>query len=134
MKEDLDLLIEDKWMKQDEFATFISAIEKLPSTNKKNIALHKGNDFIDVYKTFFYNHYGWYIKELPQLSIEVTPATASTFAWWYLGVIHPDKTELNIGMFELHKYNLKTTIEKIVLDSLTINHKYFYGDPIVYHK
>ena len=109
MKEDLDLLIEDKWMKRDEFATFISAIVKLPCTNKKNIALHQGNDFIDVYKTFFDNQYRWYIKDLPPLSIEGTPATASNFAWWCLGVIDPDKTELNISMCELHKYNLRTT-------------------------
>ena len=69
MKEYLDLLIEDEWMKRDDFATFIVAIEKLPSTNKKNIALHQGNGFIDVYNTFFDNHYGWYIKDLPLLSI-----------------------------------------------------------------
>ena len=41
MKEDLELLIEEKWRKLDEFDTFISAIEKLPSPNKKNIALHQ---------------------------------------------------------------------------------------------
>ena len=58
MKEDLDLLIEYKWRKRDEFATFISATEKIPSPNEKNIALHQGNEFIDVYKTFFDKHYG----------------------------------------------------------------------------
>ena len=58
MKKDLYLLIEDKWRKRDEFATFISAIEKLPSPNEKNLALHQGNDFIDVYKTLFDKHYG----------------------------------------------------------------------------
>ena len=58
MKKDLYLLIEDKWRKRDEFATFISAIEKLPSPNEKNVVLHQGNDFIDVYKTFFDKHYG----------------------------------------------------------------------------
>ena len=58
MKEDLDLLIEEKWSKRDEFATFISAIEKLPSPNEKNLALHQGNDFVDVYTTFFDNQYG----------------------------------------------------------------------------
>ena len=33
MKENLDPLIEEKWSKQDEFATFISTIEKLPNPN-----------------------------------------------------------------------------------------------------
>ena len=73
MKEDLDLLIEEKWSKRDEFATFISAIEKLPSPNEKNLALHQGNDFVDVYTTFFDNQYGRYIKDLLPLSISVTP-------------------------------------------------------------
>ena len=58
MREDLYLLIEETWRKRDEFATFISAIEKLTSPNEKNIALHQGNDFIDVYKTLFDKHYG----------------------------------------------------------------------------
>ena len=39
MKEDLDILIEQKCRKQDKFATSISAIETLPSPNDKNIAL-----------------------------------------------------------------------------------------------
>ena len=64
MKEDLDLLIEGKWRTQDEFATFISDIEKLPSPNEKNLALHQGNEFIEVCKTLFDKHYGWWIKEL----------------------------------------------------------------------
>ena len=54
---DLALLIEDKWMKRDEFATFISAIEKIISPKEKNLALQQGNNFIDVYKTFFDKHY-----------------------------------------------------------------------------
>ena len=58
VKEDIEILIEEKWRKQDEFATFISAIEKLPSPNEKNLALNQGNNFIDVYKTFFGKHYG----------------------------------------------------------------------------
>ena len=62
MKEDLDLLIENKWKKQDRFATFILAIEKIPSTNEKNIALHQGNYFIDVYKALFDKNYGRCIK------------------------------------------------------------------------
>ena len=40
MKEDLDLLIEENWRKQDKFAAFISAIDKLSITNKKKLALH----------------------------------------------------------------------------------------------
>ena len=69
MKEDLDLLIEEKWSKRDEFATFISDIEKLTSPNKKNLALQQGNCFIDVYTTFFGEHYGRWIKKLLPLSI-----------------------------------------------------------------
>ena len=57
-KEDIDLLIEEKWRKRDEFANFISSVEKLPSPNERNIALDQGNDFIDVYKTFFVKHNG----------------------------------------------------------------------------
>ena len=57
MKEGIDVLIEEKWRKQDEFATFISDIEEITIPNKKNIALHQGNYFIDVYKTFFHKHY-----------------------------------------------------------------------------
>ena len=73
MKEDLYLLIEENCMKGDEFANFISAIEKLPSTNEKNIALHQGNEFIDLYKTLFDKHYGKCIKECLPLSIADTP-------------------------------------------------------------
>ena len=57
MKEDIDRLIEDKWKKRDEFATFISDIEKLPILNDKNPAIHQRNDFTDMYKTFFDKHY-----------------------------------------------------------------------------
>ena len=64
MKEYIDLLIEDKWRKRDEFDNFISGIEKLPSPNEKNLTLHQGNDFIDVYNTFFDENYGRWIKEL----------------------------------------------------------------------
>ena len=98
MKGDIDLLIEEKWRKWDEFANFISAIEKLPSPNEKNIALNQGNNFIDVYKTFSDNHYGWWIKELLPISIVGTSETASTFARCYLGVTDLEETELNIGM------------------------------------
>ena len=78
-------------MKQDGFATFISSIEKLLSTNEKNIALHQGNDFTGVYKTIFDKHYVLWIKELPPLSISVTPVTDSTFYRWYLGVTDTDE-------------------------------------------
>ena len=64
MKEDIDLLIEEKWRKRDEFAPFISVTEKLPSPNEKNIAIHQGNDFIEVYKKLFDKHYGLCFKEL----------------------------------------------------------------------
>ena len=57
MKEDIDRLIEDKWKKRDEFATFISDIEKLPILNDKNPAIHQRNDFTDMYKTFFDKYY-----------------------------------------------------------------------------
>ena len=56
-KEYLDLLIEEMWRKRDNFATFISAIEKLPSSNKKNLILHQGNDAIDMYTNNFGKHY-----------------------------------------------------------------------------
>ena len=103
MKEYLDLLIEEKWRKIDEFANFISDIGKLPSPNEKRIALYQGNEFIDVYKTFFDKYYGKFIKDLLPLWISGTSATASTSARWYLGVTDPDKTELNIVMCEVHK-------------------------------
>ena len=80
MKEDIDLLIEEKWRKRDDFDTFISDIWELPSPNEKNLALNQGNNFIDVYKTFFGKHYGKWIKNLLPLSIAGTPETASTFA------------------------------------------------------
>ena len=92
MKEDLDLRIKEKRKKQDEFATFISAIEKIPILNDKNLALHQGNKFIDVYKTFFDNKYERCIKEILTLSIAGTPSTAYNFAQWYLGVTDTDKT------------------------------------------
>ena len=38
-KEDLDLIIEEKWRKRDEFATFIAAIDKLIGPKDRNIAL-----------------------------------------------------------------------------------------------
>ena len=76
----LDLLIEDNWRKRDEFATSISAIEKLPSINEKNIALNQGNFIIDVYTIFFDNHYGKCIKEIPPFSISGRLENNSTFA------------------------------------------------------
>ena len=36
MKEYLDLLIEEKWRNKYEFATFIAAIEKLPSPKERS--------------------------------------------------------------------------------------------------
>ena len=62
MKEDLDLLIEEKWRKRYEFATFISAIEKLPGPKERNLTLYQSNDFINVYKTFFENQYTCCLK------------------------------------------------------------------------
>ena len=115
MKEYLDLLIEEKWRKRYEFAIFISAIEKLTSLNEKNLAINQGNDFIDVYKTLFDKPYRRWIKELLQLSISGTPENASTFARWYLGVTDIKKIELKIGMCEVHKINVSTTIWRNVL-------------------
>ena len=109
MKEYIDLLIEEKWKKWDEFANFILAVEKLPSTNEKNITLQQGNGFIDVYMNLFGNHYGQCIKDLLTLSITGTPVTASNFNQYYIGVTDPDKTKLNIGMCEVHKCNLSKT-------------------------
>ena len=37
MKEYIDLIIEEKWRKEDEFATFIAAIEKLTSTKERSV-------------------------------------------------------------------------------------------------
>ena len=76
--------------KQDKFSTFISATDKLPSPNEKYIALHHGNEFIDVYKTFFDNNDWRWIKEFLPISIAGTLSTASNFARWYLGVTDPD--------------------------------------------
>ena len=134
MKEGLELLIEEKWRKQYYFDTLVSAIEKIPSPNEKRLSLHQGNNFFDLHKTFFDNHYGKWIRELLPLSIKVTQVTASTFARWYLGVTEPDKEKRNIRKCEVHKYNVSTTRWMIFLDSLTINTKYFYGDQIVSHK
>ena len=64
MKEDLDLLIEEKWRKQDEFVPFISAIEKLPSSKEIKLALYQGNNFINVYKIFYDKHHGHWIKDI----------------------------------------------------------------------
>ena len=101
MKEDIDLLIEDNQRKQDEFANFIAAIEKLPITNGKKLILHKGNDFIYVYKTFFDYQYVHWIKYLLLLSIAVTQANVCTFVLWCLGVTDNDKTKLKTGMCEV---------------------------------
>ena len=51
-EKDLDLLIEKKWRKRSEFATFISATEKLPSTKERKLALYQGNEFINMYINF----------------------------------------------------------------------------------
>ena len=63
-KEDLDLIIEEKWRKRDEFATFIAAIDKLIGPKDRNILLYQGNGFINVYKTLFLKHYVLWLKEL----------------------------------------------------------------------
>ena len=60
-------------------------IEKIPIPKEKNLTLRQGGDFIDVYKTFFGNYYGWWIKGILNLSIVGTTATAFTFFLWYLG-------------------------------------------------
>ena len=64
MKEDLDLLIEEKWRKQYEFVPFISAIEKLPSSKEIKLALCQGNNFINVYNIFYDKHHGHWIKDI----------------------------------------------------------------------
>ena len=56
MKEDIQLLIENTRGKRDMLAVFISAIEKIPSPKEKNISLHQGGHFIDVYNNSFDNH------------------------------------------------------------------------------
>ena len=83
-----------------------------------------------MYQTSFDKQYGRWIKELLLISISGTTETASNFSQWYIGVTDPDKKELNIGMYEVHKYNVSTTIWRNLLDSLTINPK----DPISPHK
>ena len=51
MKEDIDVIIEEKWRKQDKFATFISAIDKLTSPKYIKVAPYQGNKSVNVYKT-----------------------------------------------------------------------------------
>ena len=121
-------------IKQDQFATFIAAMEKLPIPKERNITLYQGNGFINVYKIFFDNHYTCWLKELLLFSVEVTPDNASSFAWWYLGVTDTDEKELKFGYCEVHKCNVSTTRWRNYLDSLTINPNYFEGDPIVSYK
>ena len=82
MQEDLDLIIEEKWRKWYEFATFIAALEKLPIPKEINIALNQGNEFITVYKNLFEDNSECWSKELLNISISGTPPTASNFAWW----------------------------------------------------
>ena len=84
-----------------------------------------------MYKTLFDKHYSFWMKDILMLSIEGTLYNAYTFFWYYLGVAEPDETELNVGGYEVHNYNASTTIWRNYLDSLTINPKYFYGDPII---
>ena len=90
MKEDFDPLIEENLRKQDQFATFISVIDKLTLNKEKHISLYMGNNFINVYNNFFDKHYAYCLKELLPLSIDVTPGNTSTFPQWYLGVTDPD--------------------------------------------
>ena len=84
-------------------------IDKLTSSNEKNLALHQGNGFIDIYNTLFDKQYGIWIKDILLLSIAVTPETSSTFARWYIGVTEPDEIELKISGCEVHKCNVSTT-------------------------
>ena len=74
------------------------------------------------------------MKELLPLSIEVTPYNDFILALCYLCFSETGETELKIGQCEVHEYNLSTKIWRNYLDSLTIDPKYFYGDPIVSHK
>ena len=134
LKEDLDLLIDKKLRKRDDFATFIAAIEKLPSTKEINISLYQSNNFLNVYTTFFDKLCSRWLKDLLQLSIKGAPENSSTLFQWYLGVNEPDKTELNIGEYEVHECNVSTEIWRNYLDSITMNPKYFDGDTIFYHK
>ena len=85
-----------------------------------------------MYENFVDNNYELWCKKILAISIEGTPANASTFSWWYLGVTNPDKTELNIGEYELHEWNVSTTRWRNYLDSLIINQMDFDGYPIVY--
>ena len=57
MKEDIDLLIEEKGRKRDEFSTLIAAIEKLTSPKRIKFSIYQVNDFINVYQTLFNKHY-----------------------------------------------------------------------------
>ena len=109
-------------------------IEKIPIPKEKNLTLHQGGDFIDMCKTLFDIHFGPCIEELITLSITGTPETASTFAWWHLGVPEPDEKEINIGMYEVHKWNVSTTRWRNFLDSLIINPKDFDRDTIISHQ
>ena len=130
----MELPIEVKRRKQNKFDNFIASIYKLPSLKYRKLACYQGNAFINLYKTFFDKHYVRWMEDLLPLSISGTLENASTFSWWYLGVTDPDKTEINIGEFEVHNYNVSTTIWRNYLDSLTINTKDFDGDTIVSHK
>ena len=56
-KEDIDLLIEEKWSNRDEFSTFIAAKYKLPSPKEINLALYQGKQIINLCKTLFEKHY-----------------------------------------------------------------------------
>ena len=69
MKEDLELLIKEKGRKQDEFATLVADIEKLPSTKDIKVSLNQGKNFIKMYKTFFENHHACWLKEVLLISI-----------------------------------------------------------------
>ena len=53
MKDDLDLIIEEKWIKRDEFDTCIEDIEKLPIPKDINLTLYQRSKFIKVHKTLF---------------------------------------------------------------------------------
>ena len=108
----------------------IVEIEILSIPREINPTLYQGNDFINMYKTLFENNYSCYLKDILPLSIPGTPANASTFSRFYLGVTESYKTELNIKGFEVHECNVSLTIWRNYLDSLTVNSNHFDRDII----
>ena len=134
MKGYIDLLLEEEWRKRYDFSTFISAIENITSPTDIKLALNQGNNFINLYNSFFNNHYVCWLKEILPISISSTPETFSIFVWWYPVVTEPDKAEVNIVYFEVHDWNLGTMRLSNCSDFFTINPKFLYRYPIVSHK